>query len=100
MEKHVDTLAQLIRDGGSVLIAAAVIAALIYLGWRFVIRPGMALQAETAKAQEETARQHAIITQELKCAVKSCQMANEANARTAANLERLAEIMLTQQTSR
>jgi predicted negative regulator of RcsB-dependent stress response len=92
---HVETTAHLIRDGGSVLIAVVVIMTLLYLGWRFIILPGMKQQTAMAKANEEAARQHAIAAKAIADAARANEATSESNARTAAHLERLTEMLLT-----
>lgn len=88
------TMADLIRDGGSVLIAAVVIGTALYLGWKFIILPGMRQQTAMARANEQAARQHAIAAESNARAATANEATSESNARTAAHLERLTEMML------
>jgi len=92
---HSETAANLIRDGGSVLIAVVVIGAVLYLGWRFIILPGMKQQTAMAKANEEAAKQHAIAAKSNAEAARANEATSESNSRTAAHLERLTEMLLT-----
>lgn len=88
------TATDLIRDGGSVLIAFVVIGAVLYLGWKLIVLPGMRQQTEMARANEEAARQHAIAAECNARAALANEATSESNARTAAHLERLTEMML------
>lgn len=92
---NASTAADLIRDGGPVLIALVVVCGLLYLGWRFIILPGMKQQTAMAKANEEAARQHAIAAKANAAAANANEATSESNARTAAHLERLTEMLLT-----
>lgn len=92
-----ETGASLVRDGGSVLIAAVVLAVLIYLGWRFIIRPSQVTQREREEASRATAEAHRSMATELKCAAKLCHATSESNARTAVALEKIADGLLRRQ---
>jgi predicted lipid-binding transport protein (Tim44 family) len=92
---------ELIRDGGSVLIALAVLVGLIYLGHRFIWLPSQKQNRAMAQANADAAKSHAEAAKSHEAAAKSNEEAarfnsvtSEANSRTAAHLERLTEMVL------
>jgi predicted lipid-binding transport protein (Tim44 family) len=92
---------ELVKSGGSVLIALAVIVGIIYLGHRFIWLPSQKQnraiaesQAEAAKSHAEAARAHAHAARSNEEAARFNSITSEANSRTAAHLERLTEMVL------
>ncbi|MCC6425656.1 MAG: hypothetical protein IT435_02425 [Phycisphaerales bacterium] len=94
-------LVDLVKSGGSVLIALTVLCALIYLGHRFIWLPSQKQTRAIAEANRDAAREHARAAEAHTAAAianKNASQFNaatsEANARTAAHLERLTEMVL------
>lgn len=92
---------ELVKSGGSVLIALAVLVGIIYLGHRFIWLPSQkqnrAIAESNARAAEshaEAAKAHAQAAQSNEEAARFNSVTSEANSRTAAHLERLTEMVL------
>lgn len=92
---------ELVKSGGSVLIALAVLVGIIYLGHKFIWMPSQkqnraiaeANQA-AAKSHAEAAAAHASAAESNKEAARFNATTSEANTRTAEHLESLTRMVL------
>lgn len=92
---------ELIKSGGSVLIALAVLVGIVYLGHRFIWLPSQKQNRAIAEEHAKAAKSHADAAASHAEAAKSNQEAarfnavtSEANTRTAEHLERLTNMVL------
>lgn len=87
-------LLDLVKSGGAVLIAAVVLGAMFYLGYRYIIAPSQRQTRAIADSNKEAARQHALAAVSHENASRANADTSRANAETANHLRDLTRMLL------